>query len=81
MGNGIKTGGRKKGTPNKLTKEIRSTLKNVLFDELEHLENNLSQLEPKERIELVIKLMPYVCPKIESIRHTTNEPLDFGFDE
>ena len=34
---GKKFGGREKGTPNKLTKELRSALKDVLFGEVEHL--------------------------------------------
>ncbi|MFN5886868.1 MAG: hypothetical protein ACK438_02750 [Flavobacteriales bacterium] len=77
---GKKYGGRKYGTPNKLTKELRSVLKEVVFNELENLEERLDQLESKERIELVIKLMPYVFPKMESATHTINEPLDWGID-
>ena len=77
---GKKYGGRKKGTPNKLTKELRTLLKDVLFYELENIEERLDQLEPKQRIELVIKLMPYVFPKLESISHTTNEPIDWGIE-
>ena len=30
---GVKTGGRMKGTPNRLTKELRSALKNIIHDE------------------------------------------------
>ena len=77
---GIKHGGRKKGTPNKLTKELRSVLKEVIYNELENIEDRLDQLEPKQRLELVIKLMPYVFPKIESASHMINEPLDWGID-
>ena len=29
-------------------------------------------------IELIIKLMPYVLPKVNSISHKTNEPLDWN---
>ena len=75
---GKKYGGRKKGTPNKLTKELRSVLKEVIYNELENIEDRLDQLEPKQRVELVIKLMPYVFPKMESTSHTINEPLDWG---
>ena len=75
---GNKYGGRKKGTPNKLTKELRSVLKEVIYNELDNIEERLEQLEPKQRLELVIKLMPYVFPKIESASHTINEPLDWG---
>jgi hypothetical protein len=75
---GKKFGGRKKGTPNKLTKELRVLLKDIIFNELCFLEERMEPLEPKERIELIIKLIPYVLPKIESISHTSNEPLDWG---
>lgn len=75
---GKKHGGRKRGTPNKATKELRSVLKNVIYNELENIEERLGQLDSKQRLELVIKLMPYVLPKLESISHTTNEPIDWG---
>ena len=42
------------------------------------VQERLELLKPKERIELLIKLMPFVFPKITSVSHTTNEPLDWG---
>jgi len=74
---GKKFGGRKKGTLNKMTKELRSTLKDVLFHEIEEIEDRLDLLDPKDRLELLIKLMPYALPKVTSISHKTNEPLDW----
>ncbi len=75
---GKKYGGRQKGTPNKLTKEIRTVLKDLIFEELDEIKEHLDSLEPKQRIEIVIKLIPYVLPKVESITHSANEPLDWG---
>lgn len=75
---GKKYGGRKKGTPNKLTKELRSLLKNIVYNELENIEKSLDELEPKQRIELVINMMPYVFPRIESASHMLDEPLDWA---
>ena len=66
---GIKYGGRKMGTPNKLTKELRSLLKEVVFNELENIDERLDELEPKQMLELVLKLTPYVFPKIETVSH------------
>ena len=77
---GKKFGGREKGTPNRLTKELRSALKDIVYQELEKIEEHLDELEPKERLELVLKLMPYTLPKVKNISHTTNEPLDWGMD-
>ena len=75
---GNKYGGREKGTPNRITKELRSLLKDVMYDEIGALQERLDALNPKERVELLIKLMPYALPKVTSVSHTTNEPLDWG---
>ena len=75
---GYKYGGRTKGTPNRLTKELRIVLKDILYRELETIELRLDELEAKERIELMIKIMPYVFPKLDSISHNTNEPFEWG---
>jgi len=73
---GNKYGGREKGTPNRITKELRSLLKDIMYDEIGALQERLDALNPKERVELLIKLMPYALPKVTSVSHTTNEPLD-----
>jgi len=63
---GKKFGGREKGTPNKLTAELRSALKDVLYDEIEQIPH---------RLELLIKLMPYVFPKVQSVSQSLDEPI------
>ena len=75
---GNKYGGRQKGTPNRMTKELRVLLKDIVYQELEEVQERFSLLEPKQRTELIIKLMPYVLPKVNSISHKTNEPLDWN---
>jgi len=77
----LKTGGRKKGTPNRLTKELRTVLKDVLHNELENLVSNLDALEPKERLEVIVKLIPFVLPKIETVHYKENEPLSYWDDD
>ena len=81
MASGIKTGGRIKGTPNRLTKELRIALKNIMFQEIESIPEQLKFLDPKDRLELIIKLMPYVFPKVSSVSHSTNEPFSMGWDD
>ena len=75
---GRKYGGRQKGTPNRMTKELRSLLKEIIFEELGDIQEKLDLLEPKERLEILVKLIPFVLPKVNSISHTINEPLDWG---
>ena len=79
MAVGVKTGGRKVGTPNKITADLRKVLKQVIAAELEGLSETLSQLPGKERVELVLRLMPFVLPKVESI--SGNYDLDWLTNE
>jgi hypothetical protein len=67
---GKKTGGRVAGTPNKITIELRKTLKGIVANELESLPETLGDLPPKERLELLIKLLPFCLPKVDSIGGT-----------
>ena len=64
-------------TFNKEKKLHTSKYENIHF--IFVIENLLEKLDPKERIELLIKLMPYVCPKIQTASHSLNEPMDFNF--
>ncbi len=64
MAQGIKTGGRKKGTSNKLTGTVKEMITQFIENEIKHLPGILKQLEPKEKAELIIKLLPYIVPKI-----------------
>jgi hypothetical protein len=54
-------------------------MKEVVFYEISQIHLHFEKLDSKDRIELLIKLMPYVCPKIQSASHSINEPIDFNF--
>ncbi len=60
-----------------LTMGLRETLKNIMQNEIEKLPETLEALDPKERINVVCKLMPYVFPKVETVHPTEGEPLQF----
>jgi hypothetical protein len=72
--------GRPKGSTNKITREIRKTLKDVVDIELNRLPGLLQKLETQSRLELLVKLLPYVLPKIEAQPATKDEPLDMDID-
>ena len=74
---GKKFGGRQKGTPNKLTKELRSVLKDVLYEEIDRLPERLDELDTKDRLELLVKLMPFVFPKVQSVSQSLDEPISW----
>lgn len=73
MAKGIKTGGREQGTPNKLTRELRTLLKDIVFNELENLRENLDKLETKDRLELTYKFARLVIPQPETVNPFTGE--------
>ena len=57
-----------------LTKDLRNILKELVQNEIKDLPKHLDTLEPKDRINIVTKLMPYVFPKIQTIHLTEGEP-------
>ena len=67
MATGIKTGGRTKGAVNKTTAETKELLQKIVSKELETVADLLEKLEPKERIDAIIKLLPYIVPKQSEI--------------
>ncbi len=69
-----KTGGRAAGTPNKITSDLRETLKLVIAAELDTVSDTLAQLPAKERLDATIRLMAYCLPKVDSI----NSKYDIG---
>lgn len=56
---------------------LRETLKNIMQNEIEKLTETLEKLEPKERINVLCKLMPYVFPKVETVHPKEGEPFTF----
>ncbi len=66
MAQGFKTGGRQKGTQNKVSGTIKEMISLSIRKELESLPTLLKKLEPKELIEVMIKLMAYLVPKANS---------------
>ena len=57
-----------------LVGNIRDTLKDLIQEELEQLPETLKELDPVQRLNIICKLMPYVLPKTESVKHTLGEP-------
>ena len=77
MAKGIKTGGRQKGTPNRLTKEIRNVLKDFVHKEMQLLPDHFETLQNEARIQLLIKIIPFVLPREKQVSHTDDEPFEF----
>lgn len=65
----VKTGGRQKGSPNKVTSAVKECISKMLTDytNSETFLKDFAQLEPKERLMIAEKLMNYIVPKMQSV--------------
>jgi len=61
-----------------LTLDLRDRLKSIVEKELDRLPKALDGLTDKERLDVILKLMPLVMPKAKPVHHTANEPSDWG---
>lgn len=66
--------GRPKGKPNKVTQDMRQWLSAVLEKNRSQMEKDLKALEPKERLQILERLMQYVIPKQQAV----NAEVDFS---
>jgi hypothetical protein len=77
-----KTGGRTKGTPNKVTIDLRTWINELLDSNRQQIVKDLSKLEPQQRVMIFEKLLSYSLPKLQSVEakidlHSlTDEQLD-----
>ena len=55
--------GRPKGTANKLTREARELIGQALKKGLESFEEDLSTLDPKDRLNILAKFAAFVVPR------------------
>lgn len=84
---GMKTGGRKKGTPNKCTTTLRQFICDIVDDNREQFARDLEALEPKERVNIMFKLITFILPKLNSDETAYNDLMNpfgeirIGFDE
>lgn len=67
-------GGRQKGTPNKVTASVKDWLAHVIDKNRRQMERDIKALEPKDRLQMLEKLMQYVVPKQQAV----NANVDFG---
>lgn len=63
-----KMGGRKKGTPNKMTTNLRRVLEEQLRPHIEKLDSYIESIkEPDKKAAVLAQWAPYVLPKLSNI--------------
>lgn len=72
-----KTGGRKKGTPNRSTDELRNLLQSFIDTNMKTLQADYNKLEPKDRLNFINSLLRHVLPApLQELERLTDEQLD-----
>ena len=62
-----KKGGRKTGSSNKVTTELRDKLQSIIEMTVDELPELLGQMAPEERVKALTALLPYVVPKLSNV--------------
>ena len=62
-----KTGGRKKGTPNRISGTVKEWITSIIDTNRNQFEEDLELLEPGERVRVISNLLQYVTPKMQSV--------------
>lgn len=67
--NGEKSGGRKKGTPNKTTAAARKFMAAIMeeYADGELIKDDWRKLKPRDRMELAKDILPYLVPKLQAV--------------
>ncbi len=59
--------------------DMRKSLKEMMNREIANLPNLIEQLPTEQRIGIVLKMMPFVLPKVDKVSAKSGEPMDlFG---
>jgi hypothetical protein len=69
MARGRKTGGRKPGSKNKLSFDMREKLNEAAnnYGLIDKIFTDLDSLEPRERIKAMTSILPYLMPRLSTL--------------
>lgn len=62
-----KSGGRKAGTPNKVSSNVKGWINSLIDKNAKRLERDFLVLSPKDRLQLTEKLLQYTTAKMQNI--------------
>lgn len=64
--------GRPKGSANRNTTDIRNNFKLLIENNLDKLQSDLNQLEPRDRLKMMIDLSKFILPTLKAVELTTD---------
>ena len=79
---GKKYGGRKKGTPNKITKEVREMISMFVQNKWDDFMQAYDSIEkPSDKCYIMTSLLPFIAPKMAAIEYKGDVPVKTLSDE
>lgn len=76
-----KTGGRKKGTPNKTTSDLKKWIFEFVNDNMEEFKSEFASMDTEDKINIIMKLLPFVLPKQTETKINVDEELTLAVKE
>ncbi|MGM0934034.1 MAG: hypothetical protein ACQEWD_11375 [Bacteroidota bacterium] len=75
-------GGRKPGSKNKTTEEIRESFQELLENNLSKLQSDLDKLDPEERLKIILTLSKFVLPTLKTteLKGNKQQPIIVNLD-
>ena len=55
------------GIPNRATNEVRKAFQLLVENNLERLQNDLDELEPKDRIKIILEMAKFILPTLQAV--------------
>lgn len=68
--------GRQAGVPNKLTAKLREQIGDLIEVNMEQLVDDIPNMKPTDRAQVMLKLMDFVMPKLKAVEFVDNTPKD-----
>ena len=57
----------RKGVPNRVNHEVRKSFQLLVENNLERLQNDLDELEPKDRIRFILEMAKFILPTLQAV--------------
>lgn len=64
---GVGNTGKPKGTPNKVTSDLREKMQLVIQSNFDTIQSDLDSLEPKDRIKTLLEIAKFVIPTLKAV--------------
>ena len=77
---GQKTGGRQKGTPNKINASVKYMFKALMMNNYDLVEDSFQKAKPNERLTFIAKMTPFLCAKEQPSKNGGEWVMDQSMD-